>query len=99
MSEHPQSPQLEPVPVDLRKHGYARLGSELAGAEVTDVPAAFLTGRPRRKSPGNCYQKAFQYAMDKGQDIPELRVIHGHIEVGTVADHAWVELPGGIVFD
>jgi hypothetical protein len=53
----------------------------------------------RRKSsitfPRKCYERAFKYILDHaGTDA---RLIHGSYRVG--ADHAWVAIPGGIVFD
>lgn len=80
-----------------RSEEYQRFRSDLEGLQLDQVDPSFLTGRPRRKSPHNCYRKALDYAWAKGTAIPELRVIHGVI-FGMVG-HAWIELPGNVVFD
>jgi len=51
--------------------------------------------------PGECYERAFAYVLD--HDIEGMLLVHGVSSVATdaddVLDHAWVVLPGGIVFD
>jgi hypothetical protein len=50
---------------------------------------------PDRVFPADCYEKAWEYMRDHQRAGCVL--VHGTI-MGNVA-HAWVEFPGGIVFD
>lgn len=66
----------------------------------------YKTGHPRHLSPKNCYMKAWQYVIDKGLEDKEvaktIRLIHGlyrPFSLDNHCGHAWVELPGDIVFD
>ena len=58
--------------------------------------------RPRRRFPKDCFYRSWRYVLD--HDAPEARLVHGtyapDLLSGTPGvNHAWVELPGGIVFD
>jgi hypothetical protein len=54
---------------------------------------------PGRDYRGHCYEMAFRYLADHS-DEPALRLVHGTLHiVGVPYTHAWIELPGGIVFD
>lgn len=55
----------------------------------------------RRRYPQQCYPKAIRYVLDHPR-IAGLRLVHGvvaHAPRFIPFDHAWVELPGRIVFD
>jgi hypothetical protein len=56
---------------------------------------------PRRRYPQQCYAKTVKYVVDH-PDIPDMRLIHGvvsHAPHRIPFEHAWVELPGEVVFD
>lgn len=61
----------------------------------------YKTGKIRRLSPKNCYQKAFEYVSSKSH-IKGIKLVHGLYKPSFIKNHsghAWVELPGEIVFD
>ena len=56
---------------------------------------------PRRRYPQQCYAKTVKYVLDH-PEIKGARLVHGvvsHAPHFVPLDHAWVELPGDIVFD
>jgi hypothetical protein len=56
---------------------------------------------PRRRYPQQCYAKTVKYVLDH-PGIPGMRLIHGvvsHAPHRIPLEHAWVELPGHVVFD
>jgi hypothetical protein len=56
---------------------------------------------PRRRYPQQCYPKTTRYVLEHPQ-IDGLHLVHGvvsHAPHFLPLDHAWVELPGDIVFD
>ncbi|QJX01095.1 hypothetical protein [Frigoriglobus tundricola] len=67
----------------------------------TDVPAELRVGTcPVRAYPKKCYIKALEYFLAHVAD--DVVLCHGEVAVaewGLPFPHAWVELPGGIVFD
>ena len=55
---------------------------------------------PGRDYRTRCYEMAWRYLTDHCEDEPALRLVHGTLHiVGRPFPHAWVELPGNIVFD
>jgi hypothetical protein len=83
--------------------GFRRVGSELlACAEQVSVQAAWARGTwPRRRYPQQCYAKTLKYVVDH-PEIHGMRLIHGivsHAAHRIPFEHAWVELPGDVVFD
>jgi hypothetical protein len=55
---------------------------------------------PGRDYQGRCYELAFKYMAGHRVTEPDLRLVHGTLLiVGVPYPHAWVEIPGGIVFD
>ena len=81
---------MEPVFPELLKNG----------KEVPVPPRLAVGTHPHRQFPKKCFQKAFKYVL--AHDEPGMRLIHGvAIMPGTAHpfEHAWVELPGDIVFD
>jgi hypothetical protein len=55
---------------------------------------------PGRDYRGRCYEMTLKYLAAHRASEPELRLVHGTLHiVGVPYAHAWVELPGGIVFD
>jgi hypothetical protein len=71
----------------------------LRSAEV-DVPAIWQKGiDPRVQYPGECFCRAYHYVIDLVQRLPaneHIWLVHG--EYGISTGHAWVELPGDVVF-
>jgi hypothetical protein len=58
----------------------------------------FLTGCQRaQRRPGAYFDAAAEYLLANGQ--PDLRLVHGVLSKPIVFDHAWVLLPGGVIFD
>jgi hypothetical protein len=55
---------------------------------------------PGRDWRGRCYELAFKYVVGHRLVAPELRLVHVTLFiVGVPLPHAWVEIPGEIVFD
>jgi hypothetical protein len=82
---------------------FGRVGRELLRrATRADVPPGWARRTwPRRRYPQQCYGKTVAYLLGH-PEIVGLRLVHGvvsHGPRGVPLDHAWVELPGGIVFD
>jgi len=63
--------------------------------EVVPDPPYRLKRRTRHTFPNRCYERAFIYVLDRTET--EARLVHGRWQGGH--GHAWVEIPGGIVFD
>jgi hypothetical protein len=71
------------------------------------VDAALACGtRPGRRYWGDCYRRAADYVLARvlrGGPCPSvegLTLVHGTCRAGLLQwGHAWVELPGGLVFD
>lgn len=83
--------------------GFRRVGWELlSAAEQVTVEGSWARRTwPRRRYPQQCYPKTLKYALDHPA-IRGLRLVHGvvsHPPHFVPFDHAWVELPGGVVFD
>jgi hypothetical protein len=83
--------------------GFLRVGKELLErAERVEVhPDWARRTWPRRRYPQQCYPKTVKYMLDHAA-IADLRLVHGvvsHAPQFVPFDHAWVELPGDIVFD
>jgi hypothetical protein len=74
----------------------------LQDAEQLVVQPAWLRRTwPRRRYPQQCYGRTVKFMHDH-PDIVGLRLIHGvvsHRPRFVPFDHAWVELPGDVVFD
>jgi hypothetical protein len=95
--------KLDPVPQAVLKAAYQRVGHELLEQAERAVVAAAWARRtwPRRRYPQQCYQKTLTYVRAHA-DIAGMRLVHGvisHSRPLPPLDHAWVELPGDIVFD
>jgi hypothetical protein len=91
-----------------RLRGAERRGRTVALARhARDVGEALACGtHPRRRYWGDCFRRAAEYMLDRclpGSRCPPqagLRLVHGTGRTGSVLwAHAWVELPGGLVFD
>jgi hypothetical protein len=83
--------------------GFLRVGRELlASAEQVAVhPSWSSCTWPRRRYPQQCYPKTAKYVLDHA-GIHGMRLVHGvvsHPPLFVPLDHAWVELPGNVVFD
>lgn len=71
-------------------------GEYLEPPQVTVTLAWSRDTYPRFVYPGECYERAFAYVLD--HDIAGMLLVHGR-NTRLNDEHAWVELPGGIVFD
>lgn len=83
--------------------GFRRVGGELlSAADQVRVEAGWARRTwPGRRYPQQCYPKTVKYVLDHAE-IVGLRLIHGvvsHPPHCIPFDHAWVELPGDVVFD
>jgi hypothetical protein len=83
--------------------GFRRVGWELlSSAKQVEVEAGWARRTwPRRRYPQQCYAKTLKYVVDH-PDITGMRLTHGvvsHTPHLAPFDHAWVELPGDVVFD
>jgi hypothetical protein len=83
--------------------GFGRVGRQLLSSaeRVVVEPGWVRRTWPHRRYPQQCYSRTMKYILDH-TDIPGMRLIHGvvsHAPHFAPLDHAWVELPGEIVFD
>jgi hypothetical protein len=70
----------------------------LRPAEVTDVPEDWRAGTtPEALHPRDCYFRSFRYVSEHFASGVPMWLVHGQYLWGT--NHAWVELPDGVVFD
>jgi hypothetical protein len=95
--------KLAPARRQALSDGFRRVGSELfsCAEQVTVQPAWARRTWPRRRYPQQCYAKTVKYVLNHPA-IPGMRLIHGvvsHAPRRIPFEHAWVELPGGVVFD
>ncbi len=84
-------------------NGLRRVGRVLlASAERVAVEPGWASDTwPRRRYPQQCYPKTTKYVLDHPH-INGMRLVHGvisHAPHFVPLDHAWVELPGNVVFD
>ena len=85
------------------REGLVRVGSRLLeSAERAQVDPAWTRRTwPRRRYPQQCYARTAKYVLDH-PEIDGLHLVHGVASHGphfVPFDHAWVELPGDVVFD
>ena len=95
--------RLSPARRHALETALARVGCELLdkGEQVEVEPAWSRKTWPRRHYPKQCYARTLKYGLDHAS-IAGMRIVHGvasHGQLGVPFDHAWVELPRGIVFD
>jgi hypothetical protein len=95
--------ELDPSRREALRDGFRRVGLELlsSAAQVTVGAGWARRTWPRRRYPQQCYAKTVKYVVDH-LEIIDMRLIHGvvsHAPHLVPFDHAWVELPGEIVFD
>jgi hypothetical protein len=95
--------ELDPSRREALRDGFRRVGLELlsSAAQVTVGAGWARRTWPRRRYPQQCYAKTVKYVVDH-LEIMDMRLIHGvvsHAPHLVPFDHAWVELPGEIVFD
>lgn len=95
--------KLGPSRREALRDGFARVGSQLlSSAEPVNVESGWARGTwPGRRYPQQCYAKTVKYVLDH-PEIKGTRLVHGvvsHAPHFVPLDHAWVELPGDIVFD
>jgi len=95
--------RLSPGRREALRDGFRRVGRQLLeSAERVEVDDGWA-GRtwPRRRYPQQCYARTVKYVLDHPR-IDGLRLVHGvisHAPQFVPLDHAWVELPGDVVFD
>jgi hypothetical protein len=68
---------------------------EMRAFEIVPPPPYKLRRGRRRTYPKKCYERAYRYIVD--HDDTDARLMHGRYYDGK--GHAWVVIPGGIVFD
>jgi hypothetical protein len=95
--------KLDPSRREALRDGFGRVGWQLlSSAERVSVEPGWTRGTwPRRRYPQQCYAKTVKYVLDH-PEITGIRLLHGvvsHAPHFVPLDHAWVELPGDIVFD
>jgi len=95
--------KLDPDRRAALNEGYLRVGRMLlASADRVQVEADWASRTwPRRPYPQQCYAKTVKYVLEH-EEIEGMRLVHGvvsHAPHFVPLDHAWVDLPGDIVFD
>jgi hypothetical protein len=83
--------------------GFQRVGRELLhSARQVDVEPGWKRRTwPRRRYPQQCYAQTTKYMLQH-LEIEGARLVHGmiaHAPYFVPMPHAWVELPGDVVFD
>lgn len=102
LEDHPDLEEFEAAVQEHHEYGLRVMAEGLAHCEIRDNSALVpKTARFTKTTVGDCYQQAYYYATDHAPSGSAL--IHGHIREGRATGkhigHAWVELPGDIVFD
>src|SRR5437016_6217129 len=70
-----------------------------ADIDIADVNrSTFKAVSPKRRYRSQCFEKALEFTL-KNRNIVGLQLVHGTILKGIPIDHAWVELPGDVIFD
>ena len=95
--------KLDPPRRAALSDSFRRVGCELlSSAERVTVKRGWLRCTwPRRRYPQQCYAKTVKFVLDH-TDIVGMRLVHGvvsHPPHLVPFDHAWVELPGDVIFD
>jgi hypothetical protein len=95
--------KLDPSHREALREGFDRVGLQLlSSAQRVSVRPGWVRGTwPGRRYPQQCYAKTVKYVLDH-PEITGMRLVHGvvsHAPHFAPLDHAWVELPGDIVFD
>ena len=95
--------RLDPSRREALRDGFGRVGLQLlSSAERVGVESGWARGTwPHRRYPQQCYAKTVRYVLDH-PEIKGTRLVHGvvsHAPHFLPLDHAWVELPGDVVFD
>ncbi len=71
--------------------------TRLAPAEVSVPPHYLRYTQPDRQFPGECFRRACSYVLT--HRLKGMVYVFGTTLGGGMGEHAWVELPGNIVFD
>jgi len=95
--------RLDPARRQALSDGFSRVGCELLSSAERVIVEDRWSQRtwPRRRYPQQCYVKTLKYVVDH-PEIHGMRLIHGvvsHAPHRIPFEHAWVELPGDVVFD
>jgi hypothetical protein len=95
--------KLNPARREALSVGLRNVGRQLlASAERVAVEPGWASHTwPLRRYPQQCYSKTTKYVLDHPQ-IKGMQLVHGvisHAPHFVPLDHAWVELPGDVVFD
>jgi hypothetical protein len=95
--------KLDPSRREALRNGFGRVGWQLLSSaeRVTVKPGWARHTWPHRRYPQQCYPKTVKYILDH-PEIKGMWLIHGvvsHAPHFLPLEHAWVELPGQIVFD
>jgi hypothetical protein len=85
------------------RDGLLRVGRHLleSAQQVEVEPDWAARTWPHRRYPQQCYPKTTRYVLQHPH-INDLQLVHGvasHAPHFSPFDHAWVELPGDVVFD
>jgi hypothetical protein len=100
--DYPDREDFEEAVRDHHQTGLRLMAQRLAHCEIVDDPTlAMYTAPCSDVLVGDCYRQAFHFVVDVAPEGSFL--VHGHIrEGGPSAEHvahAWVELPGDIIYD
>jgi len=98
---YPDQDEFEEAVQEYHQAGLRVMANRLAHCEITDDPTLQKRDAPLSELIGDCYRLAYYFVL---HDAPEgAHLVHGHIREGGASSHytghAWVELPGDIVYD
>jgi hypothetical protein len=90
------SSRLKTITDKIRSH-WEKMRESFSDIEIPEnlIPEVYRRNKPQRLYPQRCFEKAWKYIVL--EDHGEAVLVHGLYQGGF--DHAWVEIPGDIVFD
>ena len=99
LKDHPDYDDFGAAVESWIQQGREAMVDDFAHFEVTVGSALVAGSDPTKSYPGECYRRAWEYCTSYAADLAVL--VHGTVRYNdqTRTGHAWVELPGDIVFD
>ena len=101
LADYPNQNEFEEAVQEYHQFGLRLMAHRLANCEITDDPTLKKRGDPLSDLIGDCYRLAYYFVLHNAPEGAHL--VHGHIREGgpsrNYTGHAWVELPGEIVYD
>jgi hypothetical protein len=100
LADFPDQTTFDQAVKEYREDGLRRMAEGLARCEITDDPTLKRRDDPLSELAGDCYRLAYYFVVENAPDGSHL--VHGRIRGSVRSEyigHAWVELPGDVVYD